>query len=78
VAAVLQLAGLTVEIVPAPPDVFATITREFEPPRPGVLEALGPRCLQPERNDRQPSGVSTQSARLPSGNANGARSPVWA
>jgi Domain of unknown function (DUF4349) len=33
---------------------------------------------QPERNDRQPSGVSTQSARLPSGKANGARSPVWA
>ena len=27
---------------------------------------------------RQPSGVSTQSATVPSGKANGARSPVWA
>jgi hypothetical protein len=35
----VAMSTLTVDIVPAPPDVFATITREFEPPRPGVLEA---------------------------------------
>ena len=32
----------------------------------------------PRGRRRQPSGVSTQSATVPSGKANGARSPVWA
>jgi hypothetical protein len=35
----VAMSTLTVEIVPAPRIVFATVTREFEPPRPGVLEA---------------------------------------
>jgi hypothetical protein len=35
----VAMSTLTVEVVPAPPDVFAAVRREFEPPQPGVLEA---------------------------------------
>jgi hypothetical protein len=35
----VAMSTLTVEVVPAPPDVFAAVRREFEAPQPGVLEA---------------------------------------
>ena len=113
------MSTLTVEIVAAPQAVFGVVAREFEPPLPGVAEAVADgwgafvngayavvlvlrrscrssfwrrsspwpcsgyaawsrRRQSAAPRARQPSGVSTQSARLPSGKANGARSPVWA
>ena len=103
------MSTLTVEVVAAPRAVFGVVRHEFEPDRPGLVEALGdgwgafvaggyavvlaaatvlpflavaalvmiavalgPPDRQARRNDRQPSGVSTQSAWVPSGKENGA------
>jgi Domain of unknown function (DUF4349) len=37
----VAMSTLTVEVVAAPPEVFGVVRREFQPERPGLVEALG-------------------------------------
>jgi Domain of unknown function (DUF4349) len=37
----VAMSTLTLDIVVAPPETFAAVRHEFDPPRPGVVEALG-------------------------------------
>ena len=54
------------------------VLRRVRRERARRVTAPTPEAAEQRGRRRQPSGVSTQSATVPSGKANGARSPVWA